>query len=112
MLDGLEKTGTLGVVGLAVAAALHQLGKLAIKIADRWRTPQQIKREEMELSHEQTDYLNEQLEKALNDLRVVRERLRSKETEAHQYETLVYNFLIDFPHHTDWWRKRLPVIQK
>lgn len=53
--------------------------------------------------------------KTLHECEMDREKLRDmlndKTILAYQYRVLVENFLIDFPHHTEWWSSRLHKIR-
>ncbi len=56
---------------------------------------------------EQIDALENDVKGLHDDLRVLRKELRDNSIKAHKLYTAIQNFLIDYPHHGEWWAKKL-----
>lgn len=112
--EGLEKGSIVAAIGLAVAAAISGVTKIILKIAERWRTTDVVQETIVQGLHrtikhqaEQINALEETEKELRSDLKAVRVEARKSAVDAYIMRAQIENFLIDFPHHQEWWKARL-----
>ncbi len=112
--ETVEKAGAVSAAGVSVGLVLHYLGKVVLKIAERWRPSDVVEDSIAESLRKTIDHQSEQIHDlerdntALRvDIKALRVEARKSAIDAYIKQAMIENFLVDFPHHAPWWRERL-----
>lgn len=103
--------------GLGGLAAVVAWGVLLLLKAREDRKPKEKQQHDMLddiIDSEHKSYLHASARwvECEQDRDKLRAMLSEKTIQAYHYRTMIENFLIDYPHHGDWWAQRLQAMRE
>ncbi len=100
-----------GGIAAAIATAFGTTLWFIDRRMPKAKSPQETRDSEVVSLRGSVEFQAKQITAMEKDIEELRKEVRENSIKAHKLYIAIQNFLIDYPHHGDWWAKKLKEIE-